>query len=402
MDKYLDMNDDQLDDLLMGVNLDKKIDDPPLKVTCKNCKSSNLVIDNSKGQILVCTDCAVINEEYLDKNPELINNESESGNSRYGTPSSYFFPKASLGTKIVSKGYNRLSLLQKQGQMPYKEKSLMDVLETIQLKCKKYGITQSIIDSAKILYKKVSESVHNKGKRKGKNIIMRCINRRSMIAACLFHACKLQKETRSPKEIADIYDLEIKHVNRGCRKFCDIIDSNTLFYQIKSSQSTDFIERFAKKLNIDKQYINIAKDVSNNIHKLDLASTHEPPSVAAGCILLVTQYYNIQISKKVISDIFGISDVTISKTFRKIWHYHKILLNNKITDLIIDKKNAINKNNNTLNENTLIANKTNTELIGDDTETIETDELYECSEETISDLSDEPISRSRQSSLLEF
>lgn len=354
IEKYLDMSDEQLDNLLMGVDLDNKPDVEQSTVVCKNCKSPNLVIDNTKGH-MVCTDCAVINEEYLDENPELTNNDGEcSNNSRYGAPSSFFFPKASLGTKIVSKGYNRLSLLQKQGQMPYKEKSLMDVLETIQSKCKKYGITQTIIDSAKILYKKVSESVHSKGKRKGKNIIMRCINRRSMIAACLFHACKLQKETRSPKEIADIYDLEIKHVNRGCRKFCDIIDSNTLFHQIKSSQSSDFIERFAKKLNIDKKYIDISKDVSSNIHKLDLASTHEPPSVAAGCILLVTQFYNIQLSKKQISDIFGISDVTISKTFRKIWPYHKIVLNNKITELILEKKNATSKTSSDINKNNLI------------------------------------------------
>ena len=357
IEKYLDMSDEQIDNLLMGVDLDKKPDVQQSTTVCKNCKGPNLVIDNTKGH-MVCTDCAVINEEFLDENPDLTSNDGEgSNNSRYGAPSSFFFPKASLGTKIVSKGYNRLSLLQKQGQMPYKEKSLMDVLETIQSKCKKYVITQTIIDSAKILYKKVSESVHSKGKRKGKNIIMRCINRRSMIAACLFHACKLQKETRSPKEIADIYDLEIKHVNRGCRKFCDIIDSNTLFHQIKSSQSSDFIERFAKKLNIDKKYIDIAKDVSSNIHKLDLASTHEPPSVAAGCILLVAQFYNIQLSKKQISDIFGISDVTISKTFRKIWPYHKIVLNNKITDLILEKKNATSKTPSDINKNNLIMNQ---------------------------------------------
>jgi hypothetical protein len=342
IDKYLDMNDDQLDTLLFGVNLDKEVKSD--NKSCKNCKSHDLIND-SKGN-LVCNDCAVINEEYLDDAPEINTGEGESNNSRYGAPSSFFFPKASLGTKIVSKGYNKLSMLQKQGQMPYKEKSLMEVLETIQTKCKKYGITQSIIDSAKILYKKVSESVHLKGNRKGKNIIMRCINRRAMIAACLFHACKLQKETRSPKEIADIYDLEIKHVNRGCRKFCDIIDSNTLFYQIKSSQSSDFIDRFGKKLNIDKQYINISKDVSNNIHKLDLASTHEPPSVAAGCILLVCNYYNIQLCKKEISDVFGISDVTISKTFRKIHPFHKIILNNKITDLIYTKIKPNNQSNN--------------------------------------------------------
>jgi transcription initiation factor TFIIIB Brf1 subunit/transcription initiation factor TFIIB len=186
---------------------------------------------------------------------------------------------------------------------------------------------------------------------------MRCINRRSIIAACLFHACKLQKETRSPKEIADIYDLDLKHVNRGCRKFCDIIDPNTLFYQIKSSLSSDFIERFAKKLNIDKEYINISKDVSNNIHKLDLTSTHEPPSVAAGCILLVSNNYNIPLSKKQISEIFQISDVTISKTFRKIWPYRQIILNNKITDLIIEKKNNSNNIINDINKTNLIIEK---------------------------------------------
>ena len=65
-------------------------------------------------------------------------------------------------------------------------------------------------------------------------MIMRCINRRSMIAACVFHACKLQKEPRSPKEIADIYDLEIRHVNRGCRKFLDYIDITTIYLEIKS------------------------------------------------------------------------------------------------------------------------------------------------------------------------
>jgi transcription initiation factor TFIIB len=354
IDKYLDLNDEQIDNLLLGLNLDlDKKNNIKNKNICKNCKSSHLIIDNNNN---ICNECGVVNDEYLDENPDVFNNEGEgSNNYHYGSPSSFFFPIASLGTKIVSKGYNRLSLLQKQGQMPYKEKSLMDVLENIQNKCKKYNITQSIIDSAKILYKKISECVHEKGKRKGKYLIMRCINRRSMIAACLFHACKLQKETRSPKEIADIYELDIKHVNRGCKKFCDFIDANTLFYQINSSQSSDFIERFSNKLNIDKQYINIIKDVSNNIHKLDLTSTHEPPSVAAGCILLVTNYYNIQLSKKQISEIFGISDVTISKTFRKIWPYRKIIISNKITDLIIEKKNNITTN---LNLN-LNINKTN-------------------------------------------
>jgi transcription initiation factor TFIIB len=373
-DKYLDLTDDQIDNLLMGVDLDHTTVKSTLdenKELCISCKSDRLIIDNTKGY-LVCQDCAVINEEFLDKNIEFTNEQN--GTARYGCPSNYFFPKSALGTKISSKGYNRAAILQRQGQMPYREKSLLEVLERIQFKCKKYNITQTIIDSAKILYKKVSDCKHTKGKRKGKNMIMRCINRRSMIAACVFYACKLQKEPRSPKEIADIYDLEIKHVNRGCRKFIDYIDLSSIFHEIKSSQSSDFIERFAKKLNIDKNYINIAKDISSNIHKLSLATTHEPPSVAAGCILLVANMYHIDINKKQISDIFGISDVTISKTYRKIYPYHKIIMNNKVTDIIMEKKNNMQSSPFILSEDSLISSeKSTTELSDSDLDDSDSD-----------------------------
>jgi transcription initiation factor TFIIIB Brf1 subunit/transcription initiation factor TFIIB len=329
-DKYLDLNDVQIDNLIFNLNIDKKIVDI---TCCSNCNDNNLIIDTSKGHI-VCTLCGVVNKEYLDDCNELYNE-----NSNYGTQTSYFYPSSSSGTKISSKGYNRLSFLQKQNQMPYKEKSLYDVLETIQNKCRVYGITQPIIDNAKNLYHKISQSTHTKGNRQGKNIIMRCINRRATIAACLFYACKLQNEIRCPKEIADIYDLEIKHVNHGCRRFCDIIDLGVLFQDIKSSRSYDFIERFSKKLNIDKKYIDIAKDASNNIHKLKVATTHEPPSIAAGCILLIVINYNLPITKKEISDIFNISDVTISKTYRKICTYTNIILSNNITNLILERQN---------------------------------------------------------------
>ena len=338
-EKYLDMSDSDIDNLLLGIDLTHVKTDKTTN-TCINCKSDNLMFETSKHQI-ICSICGVINNECLDEHPDMTLNEGESS-SRYGSPSSYFFPKSSLGTKIV--GNNRLSMIQRQGQMPYKEKSLMEVLDKIQYKCNVYGITQPIIDSAKFLYKKISESVHNKGKRKGKNIIMRCINRRSMIAACLFHACKLQKETRSPKEIADIYELNVKNVNKGCRKFCDLIDTNTLFNQIKCSQSADFIKRYSIKLGINNEYIDIIIDVANNISKLDIASTHEPPSIAAGCILLVVNYYNIIISKKNIAEIFGISDVTISKSYRKIYPYRNIILNNTITNLIHERITKLNYN----------------------------------------------------------
>jgi transcription initiation factor TFIIB len=335
-EQFLNMSEEDIDNLLLGINVcdtDKKNIN-----RCTSCQGDNLVTDESQG-CDVCMDCGVINMMYLNKNPTFNKDGDDNKmNASYGCPTNYFFPKSALGTKIKCKGYNRISALQRQGQMPYKEKSLMEELFKIQDKCKQYNITQSIIDTAKILYKKVNDSKHTKGTRKGKSRIMRCINRKSMIAACVFYACKLQGEPRSPKEIADIYSLEIKHVNKGYRKFMDYIDINELQQHNASSKSTDFIKRFASKLDMDERYILIATEISANINKLDLASTHEPPSVAAGCLLLVVNMYSLNINKKQISDVFGISDVTISKTYRRIAPFHKIITSNEITDMILEKK----------------------------------------------------------------
>lgn len=350
-DMYLDMTDSDIDKLLLNIDLitddldesvDNLKDDDSKKQNiniCLNCKSDTLV-KNQNGE-KICKDCGLVNSELFDEIPE-FNNDLE-GSSRYGCPSNYFYPKSALGTKIRARGFSKLSNLQKQGQMPYREKSLLETLTKIQKKCKLYNISQTVIDSAKILYKKVTDCKHTKGKRIGKNRIMRCINLRSMIAACLFHACKLQGEPRSPKEIADIYDLEIKNVNKGCRKFLELIDIESLNTEFNSSRSYDFIDRFASKLNLSDEYIQIAKDISTNIHKLDIASTHEPPSVAAGCILMVSVVYRLDISKKQISEVFKISDVTISKTYRRIYPFHNIVMMNNITNLVTEKRNQIPK-----------------------------------------------------------
>lgn len=353
--KYLEMSDNDIDKLLLGVNLDDIDKDECEDVNlCSSCQSENLVTDQN-GQS-TCKDCGVVNSETYDEMPEFINDIQ--GTSRYGCPSNYFYPKSALGTKFRTKGYSRISNLQRQGQMPYREKSLLEILTKIQKKCKGYGITQSIIDSAKILYKKVTDCKHTKGKRAGKNRIMRCINLRSMIGACVFYACKLQGEPRSPKEIADIYDLEIKNVNKGCRRFLEYIDLEALNTEFNSSKSSDFIERFAEKLALEDQYIKIAKDISTNIHKLDIASTHEPPSVAAGCILLVSVMYHLDITKKQISDVFKISDVTISKTYRRIHPYHNIVMNNNITDLVLQKRSTIPKKKTEITKENLVVTKT--------------------------------------------
>lgn len=377
-DKYLDMGDDDLDCLLMNINLDEK-KSKQNSDNCVSCGKDDLILDVSNGY-RVCKSCGVVNKDFLDNNPDFTQDKTSS--SRYGCPSNYFYKESALGTKIKTKGFCTIANIQRQGQMPYKEKSLMENLKKITEKCKKANLTTPIIDNAKNLYKLVKDCKHLTGKRKDKNIIMRCINRRSMIAACVFYACKIHGETRSPKEIAEIYDLDIKNVNRGTRKFEQLVDINKLMFEYKSSQSSDFIERNALKLNMAENYIKIAKDISDNILKLGIASTHEPPSVAAGCLLLVVNMYHLPINKKNISNIFGISDVTISKTYRRIHPYHKIITNNEITKLVLEKKNSGKKHKSKITKENLVV-KTENYLSETEESITETETESETSEDSL-------------------
>jgi len=57
----------------------------------------------------------------------------------------------------------------------------------------------------------------------GKLVIVRGINRKGLIAACVFSHVKKEKKPKSPKEIAKIFELEITDVTNGCRTFMEMM-----------------------------------------------------------------------------------------------------------------------------------------------------------------------------------
>ena len=67
---------------------------------------------------------------------------------------------------------------------------------------------------------------------------------------------------------------------------------------------------------------------------------HTPFSVATGSILLVVDLNMLNIERKVIAKKFGVSEVTVIKTYRKIEQYKNILVNDDLTEkiaLLIDE-----------------------------------------------------------------
>ena len=304
--------------------------------TCIECNSTKIYIDNESGT-KICEDCALSIEFKLDSNPDWNSiNSTDENNSRCGCPTNIYFPNSSLGTKVQNGKYSKISILEKWSNMPYKERSKYEVFKYIEKKCIEANISKPIIDNAKNLFNtlsKVTSELDN-----SKSIIIRGLNRKSIIAACVFNGSNLQGNPRTPSEIGKIFGISAKQVTKGNRKFRDIMIKEKIINSVKSSQSDEFINRkeYTKMLKLNEIHINVAKTIARNIKKLDLASNHQPASVAASSIMLMATIFKLNISKKMISDVYKISQVTIIKAYRIIYNWRKILISDESTEKFLE------------------------------------------------------------------
>lgn len=337
---FNDLTDAALRDIFDDIDFDiqkNKIVAEDNKDLCPKCNKTNCIVEDMVYSILVCTNCGQVTGNLVDQNPEWRQFEDDNKNeSRCSMPVNKLLPQSSLGTSIAGNFKSRLKTLHTWSQMPYKERSLNTVFKIIQSKCQKGNIVKCIEDDAKIMYKSISECKHVKGKNKGKFIIIRGTNRQSLIAACVFFACRRNGKTRSPKEIADLFDLKYTEITKGCKNFLRLMKIRKLGINIGTSQPEHFVTRFCNELKIKKQYIDQAVQISKNIRKLNIASVHTPFSTATSSILLMAELNDLRsISKKKLSNKFKVSEVTITKTYRKIEQYKRALIDDKMTDKLV-------------------------------------------------------------------
>ena len=100
--------------------------------------------------------------------------------------------------------------------------------------------------------------------------ISRGSNSIGIIAACVYFACKSCNVPRSSKEIADIFDINITVMTKGCKNFTNIMNldkKNKNRINNTPINAYDFIERFCSNFNVDVMKIyNICKiSIEQNI-----------------------------------------------------------------------------------------------------------------------------------------
>jgi transcription initiation factor TFIIB len=282
---------------------------------CKFCKEESI---QEEYGVLLCIKCGIVNSNIIDRDQEWryygLEDNKKGDPNRCGMPINPLLPQSSLGTIILGKGIENYRQIHRWNSMSSDERSLLNVCRKIDLITQ---LPQIVLDDAKIIYKQINDEKLKKGS-----------SRQALIAACIFYSCNKRGIIKSEKEIAEIFDIPLKKMNNGCKQYEEIIYEKDGNYKknIKYISSDEFIENYCKKLNIDEKYIKVANKINGIIKKTGLLSEHTPPSIAVGIICLLSEHFKLNVSKKTISKKCDISEVTITKAYKKLNKWKKIFM----------------------------------------------------------------------------
>lgn len=315
-----DKHDGDVDEIwkhLEDLKLDRSNDDQDTPLC--DCGSNSW---DKSNDVLICSKCFTVLCRDLDAQAEWRffgngENSSTSNPSRCGLPVNQFTPTSAMGTIIgnMNSGkyfdYNKMRKYHLWNSMPYRERSLHMILNNINLHAGNNGLTQSIIDDAKVLYSKLAEDKITRGE-----------NRNGLIASTIYMSCKSNNVPRSAKEIAKMFNLNITTMTKGCKHFNEIL-KDIVF---ESSKPRDFMRRFLSKLKKSHLY-DTCSHVVEKTEEYSLVTENAPPSIAAGIIYLVgVKVKEPGMTKKIIAKNCEVSEVTINKCYKRLLEHVEYLL----------------------------------------------------------------------------
>ncbi|KAF2735016.1 transcription initiation factor-like protein iib [Polyplosphaeria fusca] len=304
-----------------------------VKLLCPDCREDppNLVEEFSSGDV-VCGSCGrVLADRTIDTRSEwrTFSNDDQGNDdpSRIGDAANPLLHGSQLQTEIgFGDGGLRvreLSRAQNKSNMDKSNKSLQAAYSQISALCDSSNIPKPIADSTKVLYRLTDDAKIFKGK-----------SQDSVIAGCLFIACRQHKLPRSFREIFKLTNVSKKEIGRtfkaleafmhknkdfSTNPIGNAVLSNGAFEHTKSTDASELIGRACNKLALSAQTAIIAEETAARVTELGVAAGRSPLSITGACIYLVSYLMGEPRSPKDIGNAVDVSDGTIRTAYKLIY-----------------------------------------------------------------------------------
>jgi DNA-binding transcriptional regulator YhcF (GntR family) len=114
--------------------------------------------------------------------------------------------------------------------------------------------------------------------------------------------------------------------------------------QINVIGSEEYVRKYCTEMNIKTEYMNQAIKIAQNIDKLNIITEHTQFSIAATSVLIMAELNSItNMTKKSLKTMFGVSNVTISKAYKKLEQLKHILIDDEKVNKLVEKLNKLNE-----------------------------------------------------------
>ncbi|HJT47695.1 MAG TPA: TFIIB-type zinc ribbon-containing protein [Nitrososphaeraceae archaeon] len=305
-------------------HMDKKPDSPKQnQILCSICKSDKIVTDPESGEI-ICSSCGMVisdkieDTSHLERHVFTQGGQIEETRARTGAPSSLARHDMGLATMIgkedrdasgqkidssINSTMQRLRAWDSRIHLSSSSDRNLNIafrlLNTIK---HKLGISDAIVEKVAYIYRKAQE----RGFVRGRSIP-------AVLAAALYLACRDLEVPKTMKDIAVASNVKRKYIARVYRQLILELD-----YKVPNPDPVKCIAKIANKSNLTEKTKRHALDIMEKVTENEISAGKDPMGLAATVLYISCMKTGESISQKEISNVAGVTEVTLRNRFKDI------------------------------------------------------------------------------------
>lgn len=278
-----------------------------------------LVTDNSRGEVF-CSRCGMVVADKVEDTTEQRSSLEDYDNStRTGMASALSIHDKGLSTIIgntnkdasgnfissqMKSTFNRLRTWDSRSRSNSQDRNLRTAFTVLGTIKSKLDLSDNVIERSAYLYRKAI----NKNIIRGRTIT-------GTILSALYVSCREANVPRTLQEIADAGNISFKNLSRHYRVFVNALD-----LQVVSFNPSEFVSKIGTAVGLSEKAKRDALSILYAVQKKGITDGKNPVSLAATAIFLSGVLNEEKITQDKISDVSGVSTVTIrnnAKILRK-------------------------------------------------------------------------------------
>jgi len=281
---------------------------------CPECESINLTYDPQRGEV-ICNDCGLLVEEKMVDTGHEVHAQFDRSEkkSRGGAPLSIQKFDKGLTTNVgeISDIY-RLEGKQTRKFLRLKkwqERVSTSIERNLRLAMAELRRVASFLSLPRVVGDEAAR-VYNFVLQRG---LVRGRSMESVIAACIYAACRSYNIPRTLDEIANASDVERKEIGRTYRFII-----RKLSIKVTPSSPKDYISRFASILSLSPKTQNESLKILKKADISELTSGRGPAGIAAAALYVAALINDEKKTQREVADVAGITEVTIRNRYKEL------------------------------------------------------------------------------------